>query len=76
MRALDITLKNNKAISSILYTWRPELGYIEVLDENNGKIVKIRLSDITSGTIYPDRHRDAYTAESLLEVAKQEGWEG
>jgi len=76
MMALTITFKNGKSMNGLLWSWRPEEGWFEALNEKNGKIKSYKLKDIKNGVLYQTRdRRDLHGAEQLLDKARADGWD-
>lgn len=75
MYAVTFKLKNGKKINGLIWTFRPENGYFEALDESNGQVKKYQFNDIDSGKVFPDHIRSPHhETKDLLEQASQEGW--
>jgi hypothetical protein len=74
MFAIDIEFKDGTRFEGLIYTWRPEKGWVEVMDETAGERNTVWLSEVRSGSVYSDRIRKNARAEDLLEKAKREGY--
>ena len=74
MYAVDLFFKNGKKLEGLIWTWKPEKGWFEALDERDGKVRKYRIKDVLDGKIYADRIRIQAQAQSFLERAVAEGY--
>jgi hypothetical protein len=76
MLAITVKFTNGKQMDGLLWTWRPELGWIEVMSEKDGRVRKLTLDNVAGGTIYSTRVRqdDDPGMQDLMERAVSEGW--
>ena len=78
MLAITVSFKNGKQFDGLLWSWRPESGYLEALHEKDGRIRKISLDTVRSGTVFSTRvkaHDDPHAVD-LVAKAVAEGWAG
>lgn len=73
--ALNLTFRNGKSIEALLWSWKPEIGLFEALNESNGQVKKYHLRDLKSGIIFPTRDRHTESGEDLIQKALSEGWD-
>jgi hypothetical protein len=74
MFAIDIEFTDGSTFEGLMWSWSPESGWVEVLDETNGERTKLWLSEIKTGLLYSDRIRKNAKTEDLIEKARQEGF--
>ena len=75
MMALTLMFNNGRQMSGLLWTWRPEEGWLEALNEKTGQIKRYKLKDIKGGTLWQTRDRRSNSGENILEKAIAEGFE-
>lgn len=74
MYAIDLLFKNGNRLEGLIWSWKPEQGWFQALDERDGQVRKYLIKDVQDGKIYEDRVRIQAQAQSFLERAKNEGY--
>jgi len=76
MMALTLVFNNGRQMNGLLWSWRPEAGWFEALNEKNGQIKRYKFKDIKGGTLWQTRDRkDNSGVENILEKAAADGYE-
>lgn len=78
MHGTHVKLKDGREFTGPLWAWRPDLGFMEIVDEegvNGGNPIQVRFDDVESATnfgirVTVDRTEDV----DLLTRARAEGW--
>ena len=74
MYAIDLLFKNGKRLEGLIWSWKPEQGWFQALDERDGQVRQYLIKDVQDGKIYADRVRVQAQAQSFLERAADEGY--
>lgn len=78
MHNTRVKLKDGREFTGSLWTWRPDLGFMEILDEegvNDGNPIEIHLDDVEFATNFGIRVTvDRTENVDLLARARAEGW--
>lgn len=73
MFAIDVEFKNGNILNGLVWTWHPEKGTFEALDESTGKVKKYKFKDVKSGKFYNDHIRQTALVEDFLTKARDDG---
>ena len=74
MYAVSLVLKNNRKVDALIWSV-PKDGIMTILDESNGRIKNLKLSDIEEGKIWDDRIRgENYPSYDLFDKIEENGW--
>ena len=78
MFAIDLIFKNGQKFEGLVWSWRPEKGWFEALDESNGGVNRYMIKDIVEGKFYNDHIRRAKSTKccDFLEKAREDGYPG